>query len=58
MNDNLTFSEMLKKDASYQLGYAHGMTAVNELVVSLQTKLAQAKDEIKRLQEVAQERMY
>lgn len=55
MNDNLNSSELMEKDNSYRLGYTHGMTSMSELVESLQAKLASAKSEIVRLQEILQE---
>lgn len=54
----MTIEEMMKNSAAYRLGYDHGMLAVNELVESLQVKLAQAKDEVRRLHEIASERNY
>lgn len=52
---NLDYSDIMQKDNSYRLGYTHGMTAVNELVESLQAKLQSANAEIVRLQEILQE---
>ena len=54
----MTIEEMMKNSAAYEMGYRHGMLAVNELVQSLQTKLAQAKAEIQRLHEISMERNY
>lgn len=54
----MTPDEMMKNSAAYQMGYNHGMLAVNELVQSLQTKLAQAKAEIARLHDITSERNY
>lgn len=54
----MTIEEMMKNSAAYRLGYDHGMLAVNELVESLQVKLAQAKSEIQRLHEISMEKNY
>lgn len=56
MDNNHDYSEMIQSSVSYKLGYGHGMLAVNELVESLQRKLAHAKDEVNRLQEILQDR--
>ena len=54
----MTPEEMLKNSAAYEMGYRHGMLAVQELVESLQTKLAQAKEEVRRLHDITSERNY
>lgn len=52
----MNIEEIKENSAAYRLGYDHGMLAVNELVESLQAKLAQAKAEVERLHEVIAER--
>lgn len=48
----MNIEEIKENSVAYRLGYDHGMLAVNELVESLQRKLAQAKEEINRLHEI------
>lgn len=52
----MNIEEIKENSAAYRLGYDHGMLAVNELVESLQAKLAQAKGEVDRLQEMVTEK--
>lgn len=52
----MNIEEAKENSAAYRLGYDHGMLAVNELVESLQRKLAQAKAEIQRLHEISMEK--
>ena len=58
MEDNSTFSNDVsaRMARAYDFGYQHGMLSVNELVESLQRKLASAHDEINRLQEIITEK--
>ena len=52
----MKLDEAIENTKQYELGYRHGLLAVNELVESLQSKLAQARSEVARLQEVINER--
>lgn len=52
----MTLEEMKENSAAYRLGYDHGMLAVHELVDSLMTKLASARSEVERLQEMVAEK--
>lgn len=58
MDNNSTYSDDIsaRMARAYDFGYHHGMLSVNQLVESLQRKLASAHEEINRLQEVISEK--
>lgn len=48
----MKLDEAIENTKQYELGYRHGLLAGIELIESLQSKLAQAKAEVVRLQEI------